>query len=124
MKKKRYEIGDIVFVSKYNYDGGAEGQNHLFVIISDDDQLVPIEYFGMIVSSHLEKEKYSTNVRINKNSTNGLHKDSIVKCDYIYNIPSKNIQMKIGRVDIDDYLKFMEIYNDVLDKISKELEKV
>ena len=124
MRKSKYEIGDIVFVSKYSYDNGAEGQNHLFVIISDDNQLVPIEYFGMIVSSHLKKEKYPTNVRVNKSPVNGLHKDSIVKCDYIYNIPSKNIQMKIGRVDIDDYLKFMEIYNDVLDKLSKELEKV
>ena len=46
----KYEIGDIVFVSKYEYDGGKEGQNHLFVIIDDDNQLVPIEYFGMIVS--------------------------------------------------------------------------
>ena len=44
MRKSKYDIGDIVFVSKYSYDSGAEGQNHLFVIISDDDQLVPIEY--------------------------------------------------------------------------------
>lgn len=121
MKSSRYEIGDIVFVSKYEYDGGVKGENHLFVIISDDDQLVPIEYFGMIVSSHVEKETYPTNVRINKDSKNGLHKDSIVKCDYIYNIPAKNIQKKIGSVDIDDYLKFMEIYNEVLDELSKRL---
>ena len=121
MKNIKYEIGDIVFVSKYEYDNGNEGQNHLFVIISDDDQLVPIEYFGMIISSHIEKEKYSTNVRINKNANNNLHKDSIVKCDYIYNIPVKNIQFKIGRVDIDDYLKFIEIYNEFLDDLSKKI---
>ena len=41
------------------------------------------------MSSHLEKEKYPTNVRVNKSPVNGLHKDSIVKCDYIYNIPSR-----------------------------------
>ena len=111
MKKSRYEIGDIVFVSNYKYEDGSQGKNHLFVIISDDNELVPIEYFGMIVSSKLNRENYSSNVRINKSSINNLHTDSIVKCDYIYDIPAKNIQMKIGRVDIDDYLKFIEIYN-------------
>ena len=119
---KKYEIGDIVFVSKYNYDGGAEGQNHLFVIINDDNELVPIEYFGMIVSSHVEKAKYKTNVKVNKSSTNGLKVDSIVKCDYIYNIPTKNIQFKIGQVDIDDYMKFIEIYNQVLAEVEKKLQ--
>ena len=49
--KNKYEVGDIVFVSKYDYDKGKQGQNHLFVIIDEDDShLVPIEYFGMIVS--------------------------------------------------------------------------
>ena len=34
---KKYEIGDIVFVSKYNYDSiKTEGKNHLFVIIDED----------------------------------------------------------------------------------------
>ena len=50
----------------------------------------------MIVSSKINKENYSSNVRINKSSINNLHTDSIVKCDYIYDIPAKNIQMKIG----------------------------
>lgn len=118
----KYEIGDIVFVSKYNYDDGTEGQNHLFVIISDDNELVPIEYFGMIVSSHVEKAKYKTNVKVKKSKTNGLNKDSIVKCDYIYNIPFKNIQFKIGQVDIDDYIKFIEIYNQVLSKIENKMQ--
>lgn len=118
----KYEIGDIVFVSKYNYDDGKKGENHLFVIIDDDNQLIPIEYFGMIVSSHREKLKYKTNAKLDKNDKNGLNKDSIVKCDYIYRIPSKNIQFKIGRVDIDDYLKFIEIYNEVLEDLNKKIE--
>lgn len=65
----------------------------------------------------------NTNMKINKNDENGLHQDSIVKCDYIYKIPAKNIVMKIGRVDIGDYLKFIEIYNDILDKVSKKINE-
>ena len=116
MKKKNYEIGDIVFVSNFTYENNTEGKNHLFVIISDDSKYVPIEYFGMLVSSQIAKEKYKTNVKINHNAINNLHKDSIVKCDYIYEIPVQNIVMKIGRVDIDDYLKFIEIYQKISNK--------
>ena len=31
--------------------------------------------------------------------------------------------MKIGRVDIDDYLNFIEIYNDLLDELSDEFNE-
>ena len=125
MKKEKYEIGDIVFVSKYKYENGEDGNNHLFVIISKDNEYIPIEYFGMIVSSQIKKAKYKSNVKIIKNNENGLHQDSIVKCDYIYKFPSKNIVMKIGRVDIDDYLKFIEIYNKFLEKVNEKItEKI
>ena len=119
---KKYDPGDIVFVSKYEYDNGKEGNNHLFVIIDDDHNLVPAEYFGMIVSSHREKLKYKTNAKLDKSLQNGLNVDSIVKCDSIYQIPAKNILFKIGQVDVDDYMKFMEIYNEVLDELSKKLQ--
>lgn len=126
--KSKYEVGDIVFVSKYDYDGGEEGKNHLFVIIDDDSQLVPIEYFGMIVSSHREKAKdvssFKYNEPLNKSELNKLNKDSIVKCDQIYNIPVKNIQFKIGQVDIDDYMRFMDTYQKVLTSLSDELQNV
>ena len=79
MKKEKYEIGDIVFVSKYKYENGEDGNNHLFVIISNDNEYIPIEYFGMIVSSQIKKAKYKSNVKIIKNNENGLHQDSIVK---------------------------------------------
>lgn len=125
---KKYEVGDIVFVSKYEYDGGKKGENHLFVIIDDDNQLVPIEYFGMIVSSHREKakdnSKFKFNEPIDKNTQNNLNKDSIVKCDQIYSIPTKNIQFKIGQVDIDDYMRFMEAYNEFLSTLSDSLSEV
>lgn len=128
---KKYEVGDIVFVSKYSYDGGEEGKNHLFVIIdAEDSQLVPVEYFGLIVSSHIEKSKESNNPvfkfneRINKNKINNLRTDSIVKCDQIYEIPLKNIQFKIGQVDIDDYIRFMDAYNEFLNTLNDTLAEV
>lgn len=124
----KYEIGSIVFVSKYKYDGGQNGQNHLFVIIDDDDNLVPIEYFGMIVSSHVEKSKdnsdFKYNESLDKNCENNLNVNSIVKCDNVYNIPAKNIQFKIGQVDIDDYIRFMNAYKNALEEMNEELQNV
>ena len=32
----KYNIGDIVYVSKYDYDNGEKGSNHLFVIIDSE----------------------------------------------------------------------------------------
>lgn len=122
---KKYEIGDIVFVSKYKYDSTkTEGKNHLFVIIDEDKvEAVTVEYFGLIVSSHREKCKdnsdFKYNEPLNKDSSNGLNKDSIVKCDEVYSIPPQNIQFKIGSVDIDDYMRFIDSYTKAL----KELEE-
>ena len=121
-KNKKYDVGDIVFVSKYNYQNKTNGQNHLFVIISDDNLLVTAEYFGMIVSSHIEKSKdvsrFKYNETLDKNIKNGLNVNSIVKCDEIFNIPNKNIQFKIGTVDIDDYIRFIESYNKYLSELT------
>lgn len=124
-KKTTYEIGDIVFVSKYSYNNGSDGKNHLFVVIDvDKNEFVPVEYFGMLVSSHREKCKdnsnYIYNEPLDKNLQNGLKDDSIVKCDEIYSIPPKNVMFKIGSVDVDDYIRFMAAYNEML----KELEEV
>lgn len=122
-KKQKYDIGDIVFVSKYNYQNKNSGNNHLFVIISDDNLLVSAEYFGMIVSSHIEKSKtvskFEHNEPLNKNISNGLKKDSIVKCDEIFTIPEKNIQFKIGTVDVDDYIRFIKNYETYLSESIK-----
>lgn len=122
IKKSEYEIGDIVFVSKYSYSTGQLGQNHLFVVINvDKHELVPVEYFGMLVSSHRDKCRdnsiYIYNEPLDKSKTNGLKDDSIVKCDVMYSIPPKNIIFKIGSVDVDDYLRFIEAYNKVLKEI-------
>lgn len=118
---KKYDVGDIVFVSKYSYQNKNNGQNHLFVIISDDDLFVSAEYFGMIVSSHREKSKtvskFIHNEPLDKTKENGLNTDSIVKCDEVFTIPQRNIQFKIGSVDVDDYMRFMESYKKYLSEI-------
>lgn len=101
-----YEIGDIVFVKKYNYPDGNEGKNHFFVIIDQNNIAVPIENFGMLISSNLEKLKYKANKLIEKSEINGLNRDSIVKTDVVYKILDKQIVFKIGRVDsyrIEEY---------------------
>ena len=50
-----YQIGDIVFVKEYIYSDGKIGNNHFFVIIDQDNTAVPIENFGMLISSNLNK---------------------------------------------------------------------
>lgn len=52
-----YKIWDIVFVKKYEYENGKEGNNHLFVIIDQNNFAIPIESFGIIISSQLKKNK-------------------------------------------------------------------
>lgn len=103
-----YEIGDIVFVKKYYYADGSKGENHFFVIIDQNNVAVPIENFGMIISSNLDKLKYKSNKLLEKDVNNGLYKDSIVKTDVIYKILNEQIIFKIGKVDnyrIEEYKK-------------------
>ena len=49
---KQYDVGDIVFVAKYEYKNGESGANHSFVII-DDGQAIDINYFGFLLSSNI-----------------------------------------------------------------------
>ena len=105
-----YEIGDIVFVSDYRYDNGAKGKNHLFVIIEQNNLAVPIENFGMLISSNLEKLKYKLNKLINKDNKNRLNKDSIVKTDVIYKISNEQILFKIGEVNLDKVKEYKQSF--------------
>ena len=56
-----YNIGDIVFVKDYEYSSKEKGNNHLFVIIDKNNMAVPIENIAMLISSRIEKTKYSSN---------------------------------------------------------------
>lgn len=101
-----YNVGDIVYVKEYLYKNGEKGRNHLFVIIGKDNLAVPIEYFGMLISSKTYKLKYKTNDFLKRNSVNNLNKDSIIKLDEIYLIKESAINFKIGKVDdekIEEY---------------------
>lgn len=111
-----YEIGDIVFVREYTYSDGKIGNNHFFVIIDQDNTAVPIENFGMLISSNLNKLKFNTNKLIEKDKMNNLYKDSIVKTDVIYKILNEQIIFRIGKVDkekIEEYKK--SFYNTLKD---------
>ncbi len=105
---ENYDIGDIVFVREYSYSDGRIGNNHFFVIIDQDNTAVPIENFGMLISSNLNKLKFTANKLLEKNKMNNLNKDSIVKTDIVYKILDEQIIFKIGKVDnerIEEYKK-------------------
>lgn len=104
------EIGDIVFVKEYTYFDGNKGNNHFFVIIDKDNTAVPIENFGMLISSNLDKLKFKTNKLLEKDETNNLHKDSIVKTDVIYKISNEQIIFKIGKVDNEKIEEFKKSF--------------
>ena len=105
-----YKIGDIVFVQKYKYKNGTNGSNHMFLIVDMQNQKEKIMYYGMLISSKLEKLSYNTNKLIQKNNENNLRKDSIIKTDVIYKIFTKNILLKIGNIDktkVDIYKNYL-----------------
>ena len=114
----KYEIGDIIWVAKFEDNEQNLVDHHFFVVVTDDEELIPAEYFGFVISSNLSKSKensrYKYNEPIKKNKNNKLLVDSIVKCDKLYKIPKETINYKLGSVDVEDMLRFLEAYNDFL----------
>ena len=109
-----YSIGDIVFVKEYKYENGKEGNNHLFVIIDQNNLAVPIENFGMLISSQVDKLRYESNKLLKKDEINGLNKDSIVKTDVIYKIDATQILFKIGKVDEEKIEEYKESFYKII----------
>lgn len=109
-----YNIGDIVFVKEYTYFDGSKGNNHFFVIIDRDNTAVPIENFGMLISSNLNKLKFAANKLLEKDDINNLHKDSLVKTDVLYKILNEQIVFKIGRVDEEKVEEYKKSFYDTL----------
>lgn len=107
-----YKIGDIVFVKDYYYSNGEKGRNHLFVIIDQNNIAIPIESFGMLISSNLDKLKFTSNKMIKKDEEKGLNKDSIVKTDVVYKILNSQISFKIGRVDENKVKEYKQSFYD------------
>lgn len=106
----KYKIGDIVFVKNYYYKNGKKGENHLFVIIDQNNIAVPIENFGMLISSNLDKLKYTSNKLIKSKEKNGLRKDSLVKTDVVYKILNSQISFKIGSVDMNKVEEYKQSF--------------
>lgn len=107
---KKYSIGNIVFVRKYKYKNGKDGKDHLFVIVEENNLLIPIEYLSMLISSNINKVTFENNKLLKKDSKNNLHKDSIVKTDVIYEIDQNNILFKIGRVNMEQIIEYRESF--------------
>ena len=85
------------------------GQNHFFVIVEQNNIAVPIENFGMLISSKIEKLKYKSNMELKRDKMNNLDRDSIVKTDVLYRIHNDQILFKIGEVTpnkIEEYKKY------------------
>lgn len=80
------------------------------MIIDDDNISVPLDYFGFLISSKVNKLKYNSNVLLEKDFLNNLSKDSIVKTDYVYKISSDNILFKIGSVDENNVLRYKNLF--------------
>ena len=60
----------------------------------------------MLISSNLEKLKYSANVLLKKDEINNLNKDSIVKTDVMYRIREKDILFKVGKVELEQIMEY------------------
>lgn len=107
-----YKIGDIVFVKKFKYIDGIDGENHFFIIIEQNNIAVPIENFGMLISSKIEKLKYKSNIELRKDNINNLDRDSIVKTDILYRIHNDQILFKIGEVTLDKIEEYKKYYSE------------
>ena len=105
-----YKIGDIVFVKKFKYIDGSDGENHFFIIVEQNNIAVPIENFGMLISSKIEKLKYKSNIELKKDNINNLDRDSIVKTDVLYKIHNDQILFKIGEVSSDKIEEYQKYY--------------
>ena len=90
------------------------------MIIDDDGNMVPADYFGFVLSSNLSKSKensiYKYNEIIKKDVNNNLKVDSIVKCDQLMSIPTQNINMKIGAVLEEDLERFLKAFENYLNE--------
>lgn len=116
----KYEIGDIVWVAEFEDVNKEIVNHHYFVVIDDDGNLIPADYFGFVISSNIKKSKenskFKYNEPIQKDESNKLKTDSIVKCDQLFTIPKKTISYKLGTVDVESMIRFLNAYKDFLEK--------
>lgn len=77
----------------------AIGYYHIFLIVDIHYYKNKTLYYGMILSSKIEKVSYRANILIERDNINNLRKNSIIKTDVIYKIFTQNILIKIGNID-------------------------
>ena len=95
-------------MAEFSGTGAEDIKNEL--IIDQNNIAVPIENFGMIISSNLDKLKYRSNILLEKNNINNLNKNSLVKTDEIYKIANEQIAFKIGKVELDKVNEYKKCY--------------
>ena len=115
----KYEIGDIVWVAEIENIEQNIVDHHYFVVIDDDGNIVPADYFGFLISSNTNKSKenskYKYNEPIKKDNDNKLAVDSIVKCDQLFQIPNKVISYKLGTVTPEHMIRFLKAYKSYIE---------
>ena len=70
----------------------------------------------MLVSSNLNKLKFKANKLLEKDKQNNLDKDSLVKTDIIYKIPTEQILFKIGIVSYEKIEEYKKSFYDNLNR--------
>ena len=70
----------------------------------------------MLISSNLEKLKFSSNKLLKEDDSNNLDRDSIVKTDVVYKILNEQILFKIGKVDEEKIEEYKKCFYDNLNK--------
>lgn len=116
----KYEKGDIIWASeaKNLTEENNDVKNHYYVLINDDGTVVPLDYYGFVLSSRVEKSKenspYKYNEPISKDNENNLTTNSIVKCDKLFKIPVDNIGGKLGVINEDDFNRFLDAFENYL----------
>lgn len=118
----KYQMGDIVWASeatKKEVVHKENVRNHFFVIVDNDGKVVPMDYFGLVVSSRTEKSKENSQYKYNEPlyaNECGLKYDGIVKCDQLMSIPSENISRKVGEIDSDVLNRFLDAFENYLNE--------
>ena len=81
--------------------------------IIEDNYVINMDYFCLLISSQLDKLKYNTNLFLAKDSKNKLKKDSIIKLNNIHRIENEDILFKVGEVTKEK----INMYRDTFIKI-------
>ena len=69
------------------------------------------KYFGFVLSSKIQTIKYSCNEYLKKNKINNLHKNSVIKCDYLRLFTDSDIKFKVGKITRCELYRIRDTHN-------------